>query len=222
VERFVKHTFGDAADQYLKSSLYGEGRETEFLLVPRFYYLECSNTYASSSLFESTTELLPSEYLTQAHVSIKQLLEESLNVRGVNHARYEEFRAELLQHIGVEEHIVLPLVEERSPQRFFALRQIRLEHKAIAVLLALPPTGEIITVLKNLLLKHDFLEETPDTLYDVLDKCSLDDGPALLTQMQEYSSQPLSDIINTPPTLDDARRAVYSAGYTWEKLLGVE
>lgn len=166
--------------------------------------------------------MLPSEYLTQVHRELDALLEKSLSVQGVDKENYDAFRSGLLQHIGVEEHIVLPLVEERSPQRFFALKQIRLEHKAIGVLLALQPNGEIITVLRNLMQKHDFLEETDNTLYDILDECSKDDQPELLERMQAYPGLPLSEIVKAAPTLDDAKRAIYHAGYTWEKLLGVE
>jgi len=166
--------------------------------------------------------VLPSEFLTQTHEQLRDLLSKSLSIQGVQIEHYETFRTELLKHIGVEEHIVLPLVEERSPQRFFALRQIRLEHKAIGVLLALPPTGEIITVLRNLLKKHDFLEETPDTLYDILDECCVADQPELLERIKDYPGLPLSEIVSGTPTIDDAKRAIYSAGYTWERLLSGE
>lgn len=166
--------------------------------------------------------MLPSEFLTQTHEELRDLLDKSLSVEGVQLEPYEAFRTELLKHIGVEEHIVLPLVEERSPQRFFALKQIRLEHRAIGMLLALQPSGEIITVIRNLLKKHDFLEETPDTLYDILDDCCADDQPELLKRIREYPGLPLSDVVEETPTLEDARRAIYRAGYTWEKLLSGE
>jgi hypothetical protein len=163
--------------------------------------------------------MTPSEYLTADHRHLDSLLDAALRDDSIDMESYDRFRSGLLRHISMEEHIVLPLVRERAERRFFGLQQIRLEHGAIAALLVPPPDTELIAVLRALLDKHNLLEETEDTLYDVLDRCARTDQPELLSRLEEHPDVPLSKHINNPKGLEHAHRAIERAGYTWQKLL---
>lgn len=163
--------------------------------------------------------MTPSEYLTADHRHLEELLNEATQNGVIDMETYDQFRAGLLRHISIEEHIVLPLVRERAEKGFFGLQQIRLEHGAIAALLVPPPDTEVIAVLRALLDKHNLLEETEDTLYDVLDHCARTDQPELLSRLEQHPTVPLSSHINNPKGLEHAHRAIERAGYTWEKLL---
>ena len=163
--------------------------------------------------------MLPSEYLTQDHRRLDAVLTEALAGEDIDRERYDAFRRGLLRHIAIEENIVMPLIRERSENGFFALQQIHLEHGAIAALLVPPPDDELITVLRSLLEKHNLLEETQDTLYDVLDHCARTDHPELLERLETHPETRLNPNINNPAGLEPAKRAIKRAGYTWERLL---
>lgn len=163
--------------------------------------------------------MTPSEYLTDDHRRLEALLDEAVREDGIDMEAYDRFRSGLLRHVSIEEHIVMPLVRERAENGFFALQQIHLEHGAIAALLVPAPDDELITVLRALLDKHNLLEETHNTLYDVLDHCARTDKPELVMHFEMHPDVPLSKHINNPKGIDHARRAIARAGYTWEKLL---
>ena len=166
--------------------------------------------------------MLPSEYLTRDHRHLEATLSEAIAGENIDRERYDAFRRGLLRHIAIEENIVMPLIRERSENGFFALQQIHLEHGAIAALLVPPPDVELITVLRSLLDKHNLLEETQNTLYDVLDYCARTDRPELLERMETHPETRLNPNINNPAGLEPAKRAIQRAGYTWERLLHVD
>jgi hypothetical protein len=161
--------------------------------------------------------MTPSEYLTADHRRLETLLDVALSGDAVDLESYDRFRIGLLRHIAIEETIVLPMVREHNGG-FFADRQLHSEHGAIAALLVPPPTPELVRVLRALLEKHNLLEETHRTLYDVLDDCCNERHPELLDRMREHPEPPLSRNINNPAGLDPARRAVARAGYDYDKL----
>ncbi|MDT8325718.1 MAG: hemerythrin domain-containing protein, partial [Bacteroidota bacterium] len=152
--------------------------------------------------------MTPSQYLTEDHRRLEALLDEALRRDGIDMEAYDRFREGLLRHISIEEHIVLPLVRDRAENGFFALQQIRLEHGAIASLLVPPPDAELVAVLRTLLEKHNLLEETQDTLYDVLDHCAQTDKPELVMHFEMHPDVPLSKHINNPKGLEPAKRAI--------------
>ena len=163
--------------------------------------------------------MTPSEYLTADHRRLEALLDDALRGETIDLDMYDRFRIGLLRHIAIEETIVLPMVREHNGG-FFADRQLHSEHGAIAALLVPPPTAELVRVLRALLEKHNLLEETHRTLYDVLDNCCRERQPELLDRMREHPEPPLSRNINNPAGLDPARRAVARAGYDYDKLAG--
>ena len=162
----------------------------------------------------------PSEYLTHDHRRLETLFDAAMrNGDIVDMTRYDEFRIGLLRHIAIEETIVLPLVRENNGG-FFGDRQLHSEHGAIAALLVPPPTSDVVRALRALLQKHNLLEETHRTLYDILDGCCLDKHPELVERMQQHPNPPLSRNINNPDGYEPARRAVARAGYDFDKLAG--
>jgi Hemerythrin HHE cation binding domain len=79
---------------------------------------------------------------------------------------YEEFRSGLLRHMGMEENILIPSAHRaRGGERLPMADRIRLDHGALAALLAPPPTPEIIACIKAILSGHNLLEEGKDGLY---------------------------------------------------------
>jgi len=162
------------------------------------------------------TNMSPSEYLTSDHRRLEELFASALRDGDIDMPLYDEFRIGLLRHIGIEESIVLPLVRERGG-RFFGERQLRLEHGAIAALLVPPPTPELTRALGALLQKHNLLEETDRTLYDILDGCA-EEHAQLVERFAQQAPPPLSRFINNPDAYEPARRALARAGYDFDRL----
>ncbi|MCB2204803.1 hemerythrin domain-containing protein [bacterium] len=160
--------------------------------------------------------MLPSAYLTDDHKRLNALLAAATPNGTVDREAYEVFRLYQYRHAVIEEEFVIPLIKEKAEGGFFAIRQIQYEHSAIAALLVLEPTGEVLAVLRALLDKHKLLEETNRTMYDVLDQCSQTEQPELLAKMQEYPDPELP--VPEGDAMEHAREMIARAGYDWEKL----
>ena len=161
----------------------------------------------------------PSEYLIEDHRRLETLLTGAMRNGTLDHEQYNLFRAGQLRHVAIEETLVLPTVRQHNGG-FFGDRQIHLEHLAITALLLQPPSDEVLHVLRALLEKHTFLEETNRTLYDALDACCAERHPELLQRMQEYLTPPVPENAGHPDGLASVRRAVARAGYDYDKLAG--
>jgi hypothetical protein len=163
---------------------------------------------------------LPSEYLERDHRRLEDLLAAATHdLSAVDMAVYDEFRAGLLRHIGIEEKIVLPLLRSVAGCGFDMEAQLRLEHGAIAALLVPPPTSELLFALIGLLQRHNHLEEDPDTLYQLLDECARAAGVDILRKVMEFPEVPISRHINNPHAVEPAKRAVARSGHDFQALV---
>ena len=79
---------------------------------------------------------------------------------------WEEFRAGLLRHIAIEEKVLLAEAKRlRGGAPLPAAAQLRLDHAAIAAMLAARPADWILGELRALLGVHNVVEEGPDGMY---------------------------------------------------------
>lgn len=100
---------------------------------------------------------------------------------------FEQFRAGLLRHIGMEEKVLLPAAQRASGGTPLAIaRQLRLDHGAIAALLVPTPTTSIVGQLRALLAVHDVLEEAPGGAYEICDRLLGPESAALIEQVQNF------------------------------------
>ncbi len=128
---------------------------------------------------------------------------------------YDQFRAGLLRHIGMEEKILLPMAQKLSGGEPLSLApKLRLDHGAIAALLMPTPTTDIVATLRKILEQHNLVEEGPDGLYDICDRLAGADAEQVVTRLRatpEVAVLPHSD---TPAVLGAVHRALERAGYT--------
>ena len=107
-----------------------------------------------------------SHFLSEDHNRIDELLTRAIGADNQIDAEvYDGFRRALLRHIGMEEKIVLPAVERRQGAPLPVAAQLRLEHGAIASLLVLIPTPQIVSVIRRVLKQHNAREEGSDGVY---------------------------------------------------------
>ena len=100
---------------------------------------------------------------------------------------FEEFRAGLLRHIGMEEKVLLPAAQRaRGGTPLPLARRLRLDHGAIAALLVPTPTPAIVEQLRGLLAVHDALEEDPEGAYGACDQLLADEAAALIEQLRAF------------------------------------
>lgn len=99
---------------------------------------------------------------------------------------FEEFRAGLLRHIGIEEKILLPAAQRARGIPLALAGQLRLDHGAIAAMLVPSPTPNGIARIRRLLEQHDSLEEGPAGVYAACDELLAGDVEKLVTACANY------------------------------------
>ena len=119
------------------------------------------------------------DYLTRDH----QRLDALLTIE-----TFEEFRAGLLRHIGIEEKILFPLLGRESP----LVQQLHRDHAALGGLLVPPPTAVEIQQIRAILDEHNPLEEADSGLYALLDR------EDLLERARNFPQFPLAPHVDSP------------------------
>ena len=155
------------------------------------------------------------DFLLEDHRRLDMLLQSAVaQVGSVDQGRYDQFRAGLLRHIGMEEKILLPAAQRlRGGEPLSIAAKLRLDHGAIASLLMPPPTAAIIATICAVLKVHNTIEEGPGGLYETCDELAGSESAQLLAKLQaapEVTVLPCSD---SPAVMPAVQRALERAGY---------
>ena len=156
-------------------------------------------------------------FLEDDHRRLEELLNAALASGGrIEQGQYDEFRAGLLRHIGMEEKILLPAAQRASGGTPLSIAAtLRLEHGAIAALLMPTPTPELIAALRSILKKHNKVEEGLDGLYATCDKLAGAETEDLVAKLRAAPAVAVLPHSDTPAVLSAVRRAVERAGYEY-------
>jgi hypothetical protein len=128
-----------------------------------------------------------SRFLADDHRRLETLLEQAAAASPIDAALFEQFRAGLLRHIGMEEKVLLPAVRRaRGGIPLPLARQIRLDHGAIAAMLVPAPTPAGIERLRAMLVLHDDLEERSAGVYADCDHVLAGESAALIAQLHSF------------------------------------
>jgi hypothetical protein len=140
-----------------------------------------------------------SRFMADDHRRLEALLDRAAAARPIDGALFEQFRAGLLRHIGIEEKVLLPAIRHaRGGVALPLARQLRLDHGAIAAMLVPAPTPTGIERLRALLALHDALEEGTTGAYADADRLLAGDSIELIGQLRNYPS------VRTAPHNDGA------------------
>ena len=106
-------------------------------------------------------------FLVADHRRLDNLLHSAVtHGEHVDAGTYDQFRAGLLRHIGMEEKILLPAAQRlRGGEPLPIAPKLRLDHGALAALLMPTPTPAILAMIRGILRSHNILEEGPGALY---------------------------------------------------------
>ena len=164
-----------------------------------------------------------SGFLTEDHRRLEQLLDRAGEQAGeIDSASYEAFRAGLLRHIGMEEKILFPAIQRAQQGRAdsslaailaSSLAQLRLEHGALAALLMPSPTPAVLATIREILRRHDEIEESAGGPYEVGDSLLGKEAGQILAALRAAPAvnvMPHSDSQAVATTL---HRALARAGY---------
>lgn len=128
-----------------------------------------------------------SRLLADDHRRIEALLDYAAAASPIDAAVFEQFRAGLLRHIGMEEKVLLPAVRRaRGGTPLPMARQLRLDHGAIAAMLVPAPTPAGIRRLRAMLALHDGLEEGPTGAYADCDELLAGESAAVIALLLDY------------------------------------
>jgi hypothetical protein len=155
------------------------------------------------------------DFLLEDHRRLEGLLQSAVaHADHVDQGLYDQFRAGLLRHIGMEEKILLPAAQRiRGGEPLSIAAKLRLDHGAIASLLMPPPSAAIIATIRAVLKVHNTIEEGPGGLYEICDELAGSESAQLLAKLQaapELAVLPCSD---SPAIMPAVQRALERAGY---------
>ena len=154
-------------------------------------------------------------FLKDDHRRLEKLLNTAMITEGrIDQGHYDEFRAGLLRHIGMEEKILLPAAQRSNGGEPLSIAAtLRLDHGAIAALLMPTPTPELIAVLRSILNKHNKVEEGRDGLYAICDKLADAQTEDLMAKLRAAPAVAVLPHSDTPAVLGAVRRALERAKY---------
>ena len=126
------------------------------------------------------------DFLVKDHGRLEVLLQSAVAQAGsVDQGAYDQFRAGLPRHIGMEEKILLPAAQGiRGGEPLSIAAKLRLDHGAIAALLMPPPSAAVIATIRAILKVHNTIEEGSRGLYETCDEQAGSESAQLLAKLQ--------------------------------------
>ena len=159
-----------------------------------------------------------SDFLGADHRRLDALLQSAVaDIDAVDYVRYDQFRAGLLRHIGMEEKILLPAVQRlRAGRPLPVAAKLRLDHGAIASLLMPPPSATILAMLRDILADHNEIEEGPDGWYETSEASVGAEAEQIVARFQAAPPIKVMPYSDTATVMNTVRRAVERAGYRFK------
>jgi hypothetical protein len=140
-------------------------------------------------------------FMSDDHARIDRLLHRAQASAGtVDAEAYAEFRRGLLRHIAMEEKILLPYARTRGGGRPLAIAApLRADHGRIAKLLVPTPTPALCEELRDVLARHNAIEEGPEGLYASCDRLAAGEEELVLERLRAQPEVPLAPHYDGPP-----------------------
>jgi len=154
------------------------------------------------------------QFLTDDHRRLDALLDRTGECRTADElAAYDQFRRGILNHIGIEEKILLTAAARLHGSPLEQAARLRLDHGAIVSLLMPIPTPSIVRAIRTVLAAHNPVEEGPDGVYAICEKLAGLEHEELMAKILAAPEVPTNANATSPRILDAARHALSRAGY---------
>ncbi|MCC6384940.1 MAG: hemerythrin domain-containing protein [Bacteroidia bacterium] len=160
-------------------------------------------------------------FFTEDHHRLEALLDKATATPGfVDPELYHQFRTGLLKHIKMEEKVLFPAAQRANGNQPIPLAaRLKLDHGAITSLMVVPPTEEVIKVIRHVLEKHDLLEEEPGGMYDICEKLTAGETEALLEELGKATEVPVHPFNEASYALEVAKRTLARAGFDYADIV---
>lgn len=160
-------------------------------------------------------------FFTEDHRRIEDILEKAIeNSDEINLEFYHQFRTGLLTHIKMEEKTLFPAaVLGNGGEPIPLAAKLRLDHGALTSLMSIPPTHELIRVVKKILEIHDRLEEEQGGMYDQCEKLTAEQTAEVMQKLTEVTEVPVHPFNNHPAVFGAMKRALERAGFDYDELI---
>lgn len=164
------------------------------------------------------------DFFTQDHRRLEELLDKAtVNKYEVNEEFYHLFRIGILKHIKMEEKILFPAAQQANGGVALPLAgKLRLDHGAITSLMVVPPTQDVIKVLRIILEEHDELEEKSGGMYDACTKLTTSEASLIMENLLQSTEVPVHSYNQAAYALEAAKRALLRAGYDYDALVSAQ
>ncbi len=161
------------------------------------------------------------DYFTNDHHRVEGLLDKATAIEGlIEMEYYHQFRTGLLKHIKMEEKILFPAAQKANDGVPLPLAtKLRLDHAALTALMVVPPTDDVVKVIRHVLEKHDLLEEEPGGMYDLCEKLTGGETRRLLDDLEKVTEVPVLPHNKADFALDVAKRTLERAGFNYDEIL---
>jgi hypothetical protein len=156
------------------------------------------------------------QFMVEDHRRLDALWQSAARDRQhIDQAAYDQFRAGLLRHIGMEEKIVLPALQRLQRGTPFAhADQLRLDHGALAALLMPTPTPAILEAIEAILSQHNRWEEGADGLYAASDQLLAAEADAIVATLRAAPQVKVTPHADSPAVKKNVLAALQRAGYS--------
>jgi hypothetical protein len=164
------------------------------------------------------------QFLVDDHLRLSELLEKATQGAGeIDAAPYAALRGGLLRLIGMEEKILLPFVQKkRGGEPLSIAAKLRLDQGALASLLVPPPTLGIIATLREVLEKHNPIEEGAGGLYEICQSLAGSEEESLLDRLRSAPEVRVAPHADGPLVMEAMRSALERAGHEFSRELKLE
>lgn len=160
-------------------------------------------------------------FFEQDHRRVEAILDKAMeNLDAINMEHYNQFRTLLLTHIKMEEKILFLEAQKANGNVPLPIAaRLRLEHGAITSLMAIPPTRDVVKVLRYVLGKHDFAEEEPGGMYDACEALTKEQTQVILNQLAKVTAVPVLPPNPIPFAFEATKRSLLRAGYDYDAIV---
>lgn len=139
------------------------------------------------------------QFLSDDHASMDDDLSRVERPDGtIDEALFAVFREKLLRHIGMEEKVLLRAARDVRGEPLPIAKQLRRDHGTIAALLVPSPTPEGCAKLREVLARHNPLEEGPEGVYAECERILGDQVDEVLDRMKAQPKVPVATYYDGP------------------------
>ena len=136
-------------------------------------------------------------FMTEDHARLDAFLAEATAGETIDAGKFAEFREGLLRHIGMEEKILVPLLRGRSDWPHAPV--LRRDHGVIAKLLVPTPSASSCDALREVLSRHNPIEEGSSGLYAACDAAvGAEEAAAVVARLRAVPRVPVAKHYDGP------------------------